>query len=74
MFLGLFEPQAGENGGGRGLEGFLVPVAPHGLIVGEDGATASRKPSKPLPPLFPPTWGPKKTQNIEIEELGGKYI
>ena len=48
-----------------------VPVAPHGLILGEDGATASRKLSKPLLPQFPPAWDSKIPQNIEIEELGG---
>ena len=41
-----------------GLNGF--PVARLGLILGEDGATASRKLSKPLPPLFPPVWGSNK--------------
>ena len=51
-----------------GLNG--VPVARLGLILGEDGATASRKLSKHVLPLFPPTWGPKRPQNIEIEELG----
>ena len=41
-----------------------VPVAPHGLILGEDGATASRKLSKPLQAPFPPAWGPKIEKHI----------
>ena len=56
----------------NGLNG--VPVARLGLILGEDGATASRKLSKPLPGLFPPAWGPKRQKNIEVEELAEKYI
>ena len=35
-----------------------VPMAPHGLILGEDGATASGKLFKCLPGPFPPVWGP----------------
>ena len=51
-----------------------VPVVPLELILSQDGATGTRKPSKPLPPLFPPAWGSKRPQNIEIEELGKTYI
>ena len=51
-----------------------VPVARLGPILSQDGATLTRKPSKPLPPLFPPAWGSKIPQNIEIEELGVKLI
>ena len=47
-----------------GLNG--VPVARLGLILGEDGATASRKPLSPPAPV-PPTWDPKRPKNIEIE-------
>ncbi len=39
-----------------------VPVAPHGLILGEDGATASGKLFKWLPGPFPPVWGPTITK------------
>ena len=47
-----------------------VPAARPGPILSEDRATLTRKPSKPLPPLFLPTWAPKKHQNIEINEFG----
>ena len=46
-----------------------VPVVPLELILSQDGATGTRKLSKPLPPLFPPTWDSKRSKNIEIEEL-----
>ena len=36
-----------------------VPVAPHGLILGEDEATPSRKVSKYLPGPLGPVFGPK---------------
>ena len=46
-----------------------VPVAPHGPILGEDGATASRKLSEHLQAPFPPAWGPKITKNIENQRI-----
>ena len=39
-----------------------VPVAPHGLILGEDEATPSRKVSKYLPGPLGPVFGPKITK------------
>ena len=47
-----------------------VPVAPHGLILGEDGATASGKLSKHLQAPFPPAWDPKTSKNIENRRIG----
>ena len=38
LFWGLFGPQAGGNGGGRGLEGFLVSVAPSSPSMSPWGA------------------------------------
>ena len=49
-----------------GLNG--VPVARLGLILGEDGATLTRKLSKPLPPPFPAAWGSKIQKITEIEK------
>ncbi len=51
-----------------------VPVAPHGLILGEDGATASGKLSKHLQAPFPPAWDPKITKNAENQISGKTYI
>ncbi len=48
-----------------------VATAPHGLILSQDGATASRKLSKHLQAPFPPAWGPKTSKNIENRRLGG---
>ena len=42
-----------------------VPVAPHGLILGEDEATPSRKLFKHLPGPPGPVFGPKMTAKIE---------
>ena len=40
-----------------------VPVAPHGLILGEDEATPSRKVFKYLPGPLGPVFGPKIIKN-----------
>ena len=45
-----------------------VPVAPHGLILGEDEATPSRKLFKHLPGPPGLVFGPKMTANIENSE------
>ena len=41
MFLGIVEPQAGGNGGGRGLESFLEAVAPSSPSMSPWGATGT---------------------------------
>ena len=51
-----------------------VPVAPHGLILGEDEATPSRKVSKYLPGPLGPVFGPKITKNIENQKQKKTYI
>ena len=56
----------------NGLNG--VPVARLGLILGEDGATASRKLSKSLPGLFSPAWGPKRPKPKKAEKHRNRRI
>ncbi len=43
-----------------------APVAPHGLILGENEATPSRKLSKHLPGLPGPVSGPTMTAKIQL--------
>ena len=50
-----------------------VPVARLGPILSQDGITASRNLSKPLPAPFPPAWGPKILQHIK-HTISGKLL
>ena len=46
-----------------------VPVAPHGLILGEDEATPSRKLFKYLPGPPGPVFGSKITKKMKIQKI-----